>query len=470
LFTVAIVVGASRTASAAPCDIYASGGAPCVAAHSTTRALFDTYNGPLYQVRRASDNATRDIGLLTAGGFANSATQDAFCAGTTCVISIIYDQTGRNNRLTQAPPGGFSGPAAGGFDNLANATAAPINVGGHRVYGVFVAPGTGYRNNATSGIATGGASQGVYMVAAGGHVNSGCCFDYGNAETSSRDTGNGHMGAVYFGTLCWFGGVVAGQCAGSGPWVMADLENGLFAGANGTNLNNTGRSAAFVTGMLKMNSTTYAIKDGNAASGGLKTSYNGPLPTTAGYTPLRLEGAIILGIGGDNSNGSAGTFYEGVMTAGFPSDATENAVQANIVAAGYGQAPGGTRTGTIVSGLSATKCMDDANASATPGTHVQMFDCNGIAAAQSWTINGNGTVSINGGCLDITGNRSANGTLIELWTCNGGANQQWTAVNGTLVNPATGKCLDDPGSNTTNGTQLVLFTCNGGTNQQWRLP
>ncbi|MEV4364707.1 arabinofuranosidase catalytic domain-containing protein [Nonomuraea sp. NPDC049625] len=29
---------------------------------------------------------------------------------------------------------------------------------------------------------------------------------------------------------------------------------------------------------------------------------------------------------------AAGTFYEGVMTSGYPSDATENAVQANIVA------------------------------------------------------------------------------------------------------------------------------------------
>jgi hypothetical protein len=322
-----------------------------VAAHSTTRALFDAYNGPLYQVRRSRDNAVQDIGLLRAGGTANAAAQDSFCSGTTCVISIIYDQTGRRNHLTQAPPGGFNGPAAGGFDNLANATAAPITIGGNRAYGVFVAPGTGYRNNATSGIATGSASQGVYMVAAGGHVNSGCCFDYGNAETSSRDTGNGHMGAVYFGTLCWFGGVVAGQCVGSGPWVMADLENGLFAGANGTNTNNTGRNSTFVTGMLKMNSTTYALKDGNANSGGRKTSYNGPLPTTSGYTPLHLEGAIILGIGGDNSNGSAGTFYEGVMTSGFPSDATENAVQANIVAAGYGQAAGGTRTGAIHSGV-----------------------------------------------------------------------------------------------------------------------
>ncbi|WP_345637922.1 AbfB domain-containing protein, partial [Rugosimonospora acidiphila] len=53
------------------------------------------------------------------------------------------------------------------------------------------------------------------------------------------------------------------------------------------------------------------------------------------------EGAIILGIGGDNSKGSAGTFYEGVMTSGYPSDATENSVQANIVAAGYTTSTGG---------------------------------------------------------------------------------------------------------------------------------
>jgi hypothetical protein len=89
-------------------------------------------------------------------------------------------------------------------------------------------------------------------------------------------------------------------------WVMADPENGLFAGANGTNLTNTGRSSAFVTGMVEMNSTTYAIKDGNADSGALKTDYNGALPTTAAYTPLHLEGGNILGIGGDNSKSSSG--------------------------------------------------------------------------------------------------------------------------------------------------------------------
>src|SRR6185437_7151996 len=113
--------GATRAQAATqgPCDIYASGGTPCVAAHSTTRALFGAYNGALYQVRRSSDNTTKDIGVLAAGGIANAAAQDSFCSGTTCVITIIYDQTSRHNNLTQAPPGGFAGPAAGGYDNLA---------------------------------------------------------------------------------------------------------------------------------------------------------------------------------------------------------------------------------------------------------------------------------------------------------------------------------------------------------------
>src|SRR5207244_11708950 len=46
---------------------------------------------------------------------------------------------------------------------------------------------------------------------------------------------------------------------------------------------------------------------------------------------------IRLGNGGDNSVGSAGTFYEGAMTAAgtFPTQETQQKVQANIVAAKY---------------------------------------------------------------------------------------------------------------------------------------
>ncbi len=88
---------AAEAATTGPCDIYASGGTPCVAAHSTTRALYGAYTGSLYQVRRSSDNTTRDIAPVSAGGVANAATQDSFCAGTTCFITIIYDQSGRGN-------------------------------------------------------------------------------------------------------------------------------------------------------------------------------------------------------------------------------------------------------------------------------------------------------------------------------------------------------------------------------------
>ena len=46
-------------AAKCPCDIYDAAGTPCVAAHSTVRALYATYNGPLYQVRRTPDTANK---------------------------------------------------------------------------------------------------------------------------------------------------------------------------------------------------------------------------------------------------------------------------------------------------------------------------------------------------------------------------------------------------------------------------
>ena len=50
---------------------------------------------------------------------------------------------------------------------------------------------------------------------------------------------------------------------------------------------------------------------------------------------MKQEGAIILGIGGDNSSAATGYFFEGVMTKGMPDAKTMEAVQRNIVAAGY---------------------------------------------------------------------------------------------------------------------------------------
>jgi hypothetical protein len=152
----------------------------------------------------------------------------------------------------------------------------------------------------------------------------------------------------------------------------------------------------------------------------------------------------------------------GFGTSGYQTDQFDNL---SVTLAGSA-----TPTGHIIAGDDTAECADVNNGSATDGTKVQMWGCDSDAAAQSWTMESNGTVGINGKCLDITGASTANGALIEEWTCNGGGNQQWLAVNGELVNPVSGKCLDDPNFTTTQGTQLDLWTCNGGSNQQWSVP
>ncbi len=112
---------------------------------------------------------------------------------------------------------------------------------------MFVAPGTGYRDDSTNGIATGDNPEGEYAIFDGTHFNGGCCFDYGNAETNNNDDGNGTMEAIYFGNI-----KVWGFGSGNGPWVMADLENGLFAGNRlGLNTNDPTTNFRFTTAMVK---------------------------------------------------------------------------------------------------------------------------------------------------------------------------------------------------------------------------
>jgi hypothetical protein len=44
--------GAAQAATSLLCDIYSAASTPCVAAHSTVRAPYANYSGPLYQVKR----------------------------------------------------------------------------------------------------------------------------------------------------------------------------------------------------------------------------------------------------------------------------------------------------------------------------------------------------------------------------------------------------------------------------------
>jgi hypothetical protein len=350
-FAVSIIIVPSTVTAAdkCPCDIYKDGGTPCVSAHSTVRALYEAYNGPLYQVTRKSDKKTKDIGLRTTGGLVNVAVQDSFLAGTTGHMTIIYDQSGNANHLTPAPDGAWH-PA----DTAALASNGAILLNGSTVHGVYAdgkfptsrtdyqSKAVGYRNNKTTGMPKGNEPEGMYMVVDAKHYSPYCCFDYGNAGTSNDVEGNGTMEALYFGN--WG---AMGHGTGVGPWILADFENGLYGGPfqNDTNAK-TITNVNFVMGMLKGDTVNrFVLKAFDAQSGVRKSFYDGRRPN--GYYPMKKSGAVILGIGGDNSHGGWGTFFEGAITRGFPTDAAENAVLANVVAAGYGRTVTLTRNSAI---------------------------------------------------------------------------------------------------------------------------
>lgn len=357
-----------------PCDIYVKAGTPCVAAFSSTRALFADYAGPLYEVKRTSDGTTLNIGVSSRGGYANARAQNAFCSGTSCVVDQIYDQTANHNDLVpQAPTTAPYSNTTHPHDPVA-ADALPIVAGGHKVYGLKFQSGSptglpcptaatciGNRgeaynngNRRAKGVAVNGQAESVYGVFGGTYSGSDCCFDFGNSEIAGTDNGNGTMDALNFSRDCW------DACGpDGGPWVQADLENGMymtgtptrtaesatayiggsFRSGQGFCCDASARNLAmpypFVTAILdNPGSKTFAIKGGKATRGGLKTFYNGPTPPGDGYSPMRQEGAIILGSGGDQGT-TDGEFFEGAMTIGVPSARSEAAVQANIVSVGY---------------------------------------------------------------------------------------------------------------------------------------
>ena len=180
----------NATARLLPCDIYATGGTPCVAAHSMVRALYHTFDGPLYLVQLSSDFTNTTICVLQAGGFANATVQEQFCDGTGCEVLVIFDQSPQANHLFARHPGrDFP------VDYGVNASAQPLLVAsGTRVYGSRFDPGhylpaaastdvvsdlrgMGYRNDHATGLAVGDAPQSIYAVMGGNHWNDHCCFD-----------------------------------------------------------------------------------------------------------------------------------------------------------------------------------------------------------------------------------------------------------------------------------------------------
>lgn len=340
--------GAATTRGPGPCDIYATGNTPCVAAYSMIRALSSTYEGPLYQVRRDAPTpfqntgvggATEDIGMLP-NGFADAAAQDAFCGTLPCTVSVVYDQSGRGNDVTVAKRGRVDGGQFGDDDDFESAAdAGPLTVGGNDVYSLFMEARHGYRQTvAGNGMPLLQQPQGIYMLADGTRVGTACCWDFGNvtADPTTYHT----MNTLFLGQAFW------GRGAGAGPWFMADFEAGVWAGGSNPgepgwgalndpapiNPANPSLRVRFALGFLKTN-TNYALRMADLATAtDLTTAYEGPLPK-----PMDNQGAVVIGVGGDNSNNSFGTFFEGAIVSGYPSNEVELAVMQNIQSVGYAQ-------------------------------------------------------------------------------------------------------------------------------------
>lgn len=99
--------------------------------------------------------------------------------------------------------------------------------------------------------------------------------------------------------------------------MQADLEKGLWSG-NTTDTGEPSIEAEFVIGMVKGEPGRWALKYGDAQNrngAGLTKWYEGVRPSdqTAGtklpggghYSPMKKGGAVILGVGGDNSDRGA---------------------------------------------------------------------------------------------------------------------------------------------------------------------
>jgi predicted alpha-1,2-mannosidase len=124
-------------------------------------------------------------------------------------------------------------------------------------------------------------------------------------------------------------------------------------------------------------------------------------------------------------------------------------------------------TGPITSAISGM-CVDDAGASTSNGSHIQLYTCNGTNA-QDWVVVPDHTLQVLNKCMDVVNGGTTAGTKVQLYVCNGTEAQQWLPDSaGHLVNTGSGLCLSTDG---TKGDQLVVNTCaTGSTHETWTLP
>jgi non-reducing end alpha-L-arabinofuranosidase len=340
-------------ASDLPGDVAKAAGTLFVAAHAMTRTLIASYSGPLFRALRDSDKKEQDIGTVATTGLVDLAALSTFCSGTTCKVTTLYDQSGNGNDMWRADDPTKNQPGTNKPCNLMNieywqmadGTKMPIAV--EYAESMWRSTSQCLRNrDKTKNMPTGSKPQTTYAIFHKKYVNGGCCFNYGNTGNAIHYTGPGTLSALNFSQITFWS-----KGTGSGPWVMVDWEQGVYAGniakcgsgaaptaectSSGENPNPT-VTFDVVTTLFKHDGTKHwALKAGNAKSGTLAVMID--LPTLPkGYSPLKQEGGLGLGEGGAGDSGGNGGFSEGAIIAGETSNTTDDAFQKNIVSV-YGK-------------------------------------------------------------------------------------------------------------------------------------
>jgi len=163
-----------------------------------------------------------------------------------------------------------------------------------------------------------------------------------------------------------------------------------------------------------------------------------------------------LAMGGNYPDGVSGVTTPTSATA---SGASMSAAYVAVYEKGGNSTPAGAPTATgVLKGIN-SQCLTNQNSLNTEGNPMFVSGCNG-SAGQTWSPYSDGTVRVQGGCLDVVSAGTTSGTNVDWYPCNGTNAQNWThQANGELVNPNSGLCLGDPGGNA--ATRLDIETCTG---------
>jgi len=223
------------------------------------------------------------------------------------------------------------------------------------------------------------------------------------------------MEAIYFGNAHWHGNTGAGDI---GPWVGADLEQGMYyGGGSATQVNNQSKPLPheFVSLYLRGRTDGFTLKGGDATNGTLTTMYDGPRPDReiAGTCGRGSGSSVTL----QKCTGSAN------QTWSFKNDGK------SIESAG--------------------RCLDIEGYATQQGAKIWAYPCgsSGVKNNEFWDLKGNTISSLQPGtpyCVGAEGTTAGSGVVLDDCTSSSSSFKSGftkATGQGNIVQTASGLCV-----------------------------